>query len=122
MERLFVYGSLAPGRPNEHILGELEGVWEPAVIRGTLHDRGWGAGMGFPAVVPESNGDEVEGLLFTSAALLDFWQVLDDFEGEGYQRVQVSAWLSCGSVVEAHVYALRVSTVELGSDHGERAL
>ena len=32
MERLFVYGTLAPGRPNEHVLGEIEGSWEAATV------------------------------------------------------------------------------------------
>ena len=28
IQRLFVYGTLAPGRPNEHVLSEIGGSWE----------------------------------------------------------------------------------------------
>jgi len=45
-ERLFVYGTLAPGRPNEHILADVPGSWEPARVTGTLREEGWGAAMG----------------------------------------------------------------------------
>jgi gamma-glutamylcyclotransferase (GGCT)/AIG2-like uncharacterized protein YtfP len=31
-DRLFVYGTLAPGRPNEHVLADLGGTWEPAYV------------------------------------------------------------------------------------------
>ena len=30
IQRLFVYGTLAPGQPNEHVLGDIEGSWETA--------------------------------------------------------------------------------------------
>ena len=30
--RLFVYGSLQPGGPNEHVLAETGGDWQPGVI------------------------------------------------------------------------------------------
>ncbi len=32
-DRLFIYGTLAPGRPNEHVLAEVPGAWEPATVR-----------------------------------------------------------------------------------------
>ena len=50
-ERLFVYGTLGPGRPNEHVLGSIDGSWEAASVTGTLHDEGWGAAMGYPGIV-----------------------------------------------------------------------
>lgn len=31
-EHLFVYGTLAPGRPNAHVLAEVPGTWRPATI------------------------------------------------------------------------------------------
>ena len=39
-DRLFVYGTLAPGRSNEHILADVPGTWEPAVVQGTLIQEG----------------------------------------------------------------------------------
>jgi|GEM_PF-3969694 len=40
------YGTLAPGRPNEHVLVEVPGHWEPATVKGTLLQEGWGAADG----------------------------------------------------------------------------
>lgn len=41
MERLFVYDTLAPGRPNAHVLAEVGGQWEEGTVRGDLVERGW---------------------------------------------------------------------------------
>ena len=53
IDRLFVYGSLAPGKPNEHVLANVPGNWEPASVRGTLRQEGWGAAIGFPGITLE---------------------------------------------------------------------
>ena len=44
--RLFVYGTLAPGRPNAHILAPLGGNWQPATVTGHLKQQGGGDAMG----------------------------------------------------------------------------
>jgi len=36
-QRLFVYGSLAPGEVNAQVLEPLAGEWQEASVRGTLH-------------------------------------------------------------------------------------
>ena len=105
--RLFVYGTLAPGRPNEHVLRDVRGTWEPASARGTLIPEGWGAAAGYPALVPDVHGPEVEGLLFSSDALADQWARLDAFEGPGYRRVPIEVRRADGTSVEAFVYRLR---------------
>lgn len=106
-DRLFVYGSLAPGRANAHVLAEVPGTWEAATVRGTLRHEGWGAAIGYPGIVIDEHGEEVAGFVFCSEELSSHWARLDRFEGEGYQRVPVSARLEDGSVVQAQVYALR---------------
>lgn len=106
IEHLFVYGTLAPGEPNEHMLAPLAGRWRPASVRGTLHPEGWGAALGYPALVPEEDGDEVEGLLFSSPELAGHWDRIDRFEGEGYERARVRVRLAGGSEVESWVYVL----------------
>jgi len=105
--RLFVYGTLAPGGPNEHVLADVPGVWEPATVRGELHELGWGAVMGFPVIVLDERGPEVEGFVFSSERLGDHWDRLDAFEGEGYERVLTIAVVKGGKSVEAHIYVLR---------------
>jgi gamma-glutamylcyclotransferase (GGCT)/AIG2-like uncharacterized protein YtfP len=103
---LFVYGTLAPGRSNAHILADVPGTWEPATVRGQLLPEGWGAALGFPALVIDDQGPEVSGLLFTSAVLAEHWDRLDEFEGEGYDRVLTTVTLE-GGEVQAYLYALR---------------
>lgn len=107
-QRLFIYGTLAPGRPNEHVLAPLGGTWTPATVRGRLEQQGWGADMGFPGLVLDENGDEIGGFVFASEQLAGFWATLDEFEGEQYRRVRVVASLHDGSPVEACVYVLSV--------------
>lgn len=105
-DRLFVYGTLAPGRPNEHLLAQVSGSWEPAVVRGKLLEEGWGAAAGYPGMILDERGDEVHGLVFTSQELEAHWARLDEFEGEGYERVLVSALLQDGTQIEAYIYKL----------------
>jgi gamma-glutamylcyclotransferase (GGCT)/AIG2-like uncharacterized protein YtfP len=109
-DRLFVYGTLAPGRPNEHVLAEVRGTWEPATVRGTLLQEGWGAAAGYPGIVLDDHADEVSGLIFASEELSAHWTRLDQFEGAGYERVLTSAKLQDGMLVEAHIYVLSRST------------
>jgi len=65
IQRLFVYGTLAPGRANEHILADVPGQWEPASVSGRLLEQGWGAAVGYPGLVLDQQGSEVRG--FSSA-------------------------------------------------------
>jgi gamma-glutamylcyclotransferase (GGCT)/AIG2-like uncharacterized protein YtfP len=104
---LFVYGTLAPGRPNEHVLDEVPGHWEPAHVRGTLQAQGWGAALGFPAIELNVGGEVVDGFLLTSDALDAHWSRLDDFEGEGYERVLTEVRLSSGGSTDAFIYVHR---------------
>ena len=106
-EKLFVYGSLGPNRPNAHVLTEIGGSWEKATVRGKLRQAGWGAEMGYPGIDLHENGDEIEGFLFVSERLSNHWNALDDFEGEGYERVMTRAKREDGSVVDAYIYRLR---------------
>ena len=106
IHRLFVYGTLAPGRPNEHVLADVPGEWEPASVVGTLHPEGWGAAAGYPGIVLDEQGGEVEGLLFSSETLAEHWARLDEFEGEGYVRVLTTAKRRDGTTVDAYIYKL----------------
>ena len=106
-DRLFVYGTLAPGRPNENVLAEVPGTWEPATVKGTLLQEGWGAAVGYPGIVLDELGGEVRGFIFSSEELAAHWARLDEFEGDGYERVVTSAELGDGTVVKAYIYALK---------------
>jgi len=104
--RLFVYGTLAPGRPNEYVLADVPGNWEPATVRGALLQEGWGAAAGYPGIILDAHGDEVAGFIFSSDELAAHWTRLDEFEGVGYERVLTSAKLQDGTFVEAYIYQL----------------
>lgn len=103
--RLATYGTLAPGRPNHHQLAELEGNWTRGLVKGTLKQAGWGAEQGYPGIVLDDDGQEVEVHIFHSADLPNHWPRLDAFEGEGYRRVSVDVRTGAG-VVAAFIYAL----------------
>lgn len=105
--QLFVYGTLAPGRENQHVLSPLNGKWTPGFVRGNLQSHGWGATFAFPGIRLDPDGAEVPGFLFTSSALSSFWEKLDEFEGEGYRRTLTKATLADGSSVECFIYELR---------------
>ena len=104
--RLFVYGSLAPGQPNGHVLANMPGRWEPATVTGALRQEGWGAAMGYPGIVLDPAGAAVEGFVFSSGHLPAHWGRLDAFEGEGYHRVLAPVQLGNGTTVDACIYAL----------------
>ena len=106
MLRLFVYGTLAPGRANHDVLAEIAGDWQGAILQGRLLQEGWGAAQGCPGIVPADDGEEVAGHVLTSAQLAHHWERLDAFEGDGYRRVSVTVRVDSGEQVEAWVYAL----------------
>lgn len=107
LERLFVYGTLAPGRVNAHLLEAVGGAWEAAWVRGRLYPEGWGAALGYPALVLDPSGARVDGFVFSSDRLAAHWPALDDFEGDAYRRVRTTVTRANGSTVEAFVYVLR---------------
>jgi Gamma-glutamyl cyclotransferase, AIG2-like len=72
-----------------------------------LHEEGWGADMGYPGIVLNSEGDEIEGFLFTSENLASSWFELDEFEGKEYERVLTKVKLGDESFVDAYVYTIR---------------
>ena len=110
--RLATYGSLAPGRPNHHQLDGLDGRWFTGHVRGRLIEAGWGAALGFPAMVLDPEGRRIEVHVFESADLPAHWSRLDDFEGAGYRRI-VAPIETADGIVEAFVYAL---DVDLGAE------
>ncbi len=105
-ERLFVYGSLQPGGPNEHVLAAIGGCWQQGTIRGRLVEAGWGAALGYPALVLDAAGGPIEGQVFSSADLAAHWAKLDRFEGREYVRVITRVALGNGESVDANVYVL----------------
>lgn len=101
--RLATYGTLAPGKPNHHHLADLPGEWLTGTVRGILVDKGWGAALGFPALVLRDDAPSVQVHLFISPDLPMHWDRLDDFEGSQYRRSLVEVDTSIG-LLEAWIY------------------
>ncbi len=107
-KNLFVYGTLGPGRPNEHILNSIGGSWEKGSVTGYLHQEGWGAEMGYPGITLSKDGDKVEGFLFSADKISEHWSELDKFEGDAYKRVLTSVETKNSTFVDAYIYTLKL--------------
>jgi gamma-glutamylcyclotransferase (GGCT)/AIG2-like uncharacterized protein YtfP len=70
-----------------------------------LIDAGWGAGLGYPALVLDPDGSAIRVDVFESVDLPAPWARLDAFEGPGYQRVVTTVRTSTGDV-DASIYVL----------------
>ena len=108
-ERLAVYGSLAPGKSNHHLLAKYAGTWTRGRVRGDLINAGWGAAGGFPGLIPRDDGPWVPVQVLESASLPDAWPALDAFEGDQYRRVVISVYAEDPDVhilFDANLYAL----------------
>ena len=86
---LAVYGSLAPGKINHHIVAPAGGEWTAGFVTGTFSENGWGATHGFPGLRWSPDGSEVRVSLLRSEQLPAHWADLDHFEGDDYMRILV---------------------------------
>jgi gamma-glutamylcyclotransferase (GGCT)/AIG2-like uncharacterized protein YtfP len=104
---LVVYGTLAPGRPNHHVVAPLGGEWTDGLIEGELLPAGWGVALGYPGFRPRVGGAAVAVQVLTAPSLETAWPTLDRFEGPEYQRVLVpvfSTELGPGQADERRLY------------------
>jgi gamma-glutamylcyclotransferase (GGCT)/AIG2-like uncharacterized protein YtfP len=115
MERLFVYGTLCPGRSNASLLENIGGAWQAGVVRGVFFTEGRGAAAGFPGIVVDDSGPHVQGFLFSSDNLHLHWPMLDEFE-EGYDRINVEVALENGDSVTAWIYQLQPQSIPQASE------
>ena len=106
---LAVYGTLAPGQPNHHVVAPLGGEWTDGLIEGDLLPVGWGAALGYPGFRPRAGGAAVAVKVLTAPSLATAWPTLDRFEGPGYQRILVpvfSTELGPGQAGERRLYTV----------------
>ena len=83
------YGTLAPGRPNHHVVAGIVGEWTDGIVEGALSPVGWGATLGYPAFRPQVGASVVPVHVLTSTQLPAAWPRLDAFEGGEYRRILV---------------------------------
>ena len=106
MDHLFVYGTLRPQHENAYLLENIGGIWQEASVDGTVHILDWGPDQGLFAVILDGTPTGVEGYIFSSDKLQNHWQMLDDFEGFQYLRVQTRAQLQTGETIEVWIYVM----------------
>lgn len=86
---LAVYGTLAPGQPNHHVVAPLGGEWTHGLIEGDLVPVGWGTTLGYPAFRPRVGGAAVAVQVLIAPMLATAWPTVDHFEGPEYRRILV---------------------------------
>lgn len=104
---LIIYGTLAPGKPNHHIIEHIKGKWERATIKGRLQKAGWGVDYGYLAFkhVPANEEEIINAIILFSDELPANWQMLDEFEGEEYRRIISKYELENGETGAGYIYA-----------------
>mgnify|MGYP003669923439 CR=1 FL=1 len=117
-QRLFVYGTLRPGESNERFLADIPGKWMNACITGILFPNGYGATDGYPALMPDKNGQLIQGQVLEANFTEADWQILDDFETEAYQRVIDTVVTEDGKCLSAFVYILNQHDLNRLSNQG----
>ena len=98
---LAVYGTLAPGKPNHHVV----------------------APLGYPAFNPRIGGAAIPVHVLTSPALPSAFPELDDFEGHEYRRILIPVFRTDPAIARrlytvANIYAAAAapSDIEQRSD------
>ncbi len=105
-QTLAVYGTLAPGKPNHHIVAPYGGVWSDGVVQGDLSTGGWGSALGYPAFKPREGGLAVTVKVLNAPLLSRAWANIDKFEGPEYQRILVLVFNADGQLsTVANLYA-----------------
>jgi gamma-glutamylcyclotransferase (GGCT)/AIG2-like uncharacterized protein YtfP len=89
---LAVYGTLAPGRSNHHVVAAIDGQWVPASLRGHRFTARWRDTPGYPALRPDPGGPVVPALILVADELAAHWDRLDAFEGPGYRRREIDVF------------------------------
>ena len=105
-----------PNCPNGYVLENVVGKFVPATVRGYLKDAGWSAGMGYPGIKLNENGDTIHGYLFYSDNLINHWDNLDEFEGVEFQREAVIVERYDELEVDTFIYVLKASEEEIKED------
>lgn len=107
--KLIIYGTLAPDKPNHHKMEGIDGDWFPAILKGgKLENKGWGSELGFKGYIsaPADEQMDIPCYVLFSSDLVDNWEYLDDFEGTGYKRILAQYILDDEKKGFGYVYAI----------------
>lgn len=98
-ERLAVYGTLAPGEENHHVIAVIRGTWEKGWVPGVLGRIG-----PYPAFRWRPSGTPILVQVLSSPRLPSHWASLDRFEGASYRRILAPVTISAEKVQVANIY------------------
>ena len=109
---LAVYGTLAPGRSNHHVVADIGGRWVEGAVRGHRFDARWRDMGGYPGFRLDPGGPVVPVLVLVSDMLDRHWDRLDNFEGPGYRRREIDVFepSGTGSLGRAFIYETLAET------------
>lgn len=107
--RLVVYGTLAPERPNHHLVADIPGEWFTGWVEGDFHQHGWGAAAGFPAMTWRPGGGRIDVHVLESAELRQHWPRLDEFEGAAYVRAFIPVFRDAAPPIIGQIYEARLA-------------
>jgi gamma-glutamylcyclotransferase (GGCT)/AIG2-like uncharacterized protein YtfP len=103
---LVVYGTLAPGRANHHIVEHIVGTWRDDVyVEGEFVNSGWAIKFGYPVIQWKPGGSRIQSHLLVSEMLPLYWPDLDHFEGPEYCRILVPIFNEQGFIAVGNLYA-----------------
>lgn len=97
--RLAVYGTLAPGENNHHVIAQIQGTWEGGWVAGELGRIG-----PYPAFRWNPRANRIRVQLLSSPHLPRHWERLDRFEGSAYRRILAPVTIHAGAVKLANLY------------------
>ena len=101
---IFVYGTLQPGKQNNHLLSDCRGTWKKGYVFGKLININHGEDYGYPAIKLEKKASKSHGMIFKADNLKKKLIELDKFEGKDYKRVITDVILDDGTVIKAYIY------------------
>lgn len=105
--QLAVYGTLAPGESNFHVVRSLGGTWTQAQVRGVRFILQVGVDVGYPGFRWMTDGPPLQVHLLSSAELPGDWERLDRFEGADYCRILVPLAIGKNAFTVANLYECR---------------
>lgn len=103
--RLAIYGTLAPGRENHHVVASITPQsWNAATLHARLIQDA--CDDQFPGVIIDPCAPTIPVSVLESPQLPKHWERLDRFEGPAYRRTLAPINLDRGAIVAACVYEI----------------
>jgi len=104
MDALAVYGALAPGESGHWVVSRIRGEWVQGTVKGHVFEITWGPATGYQGFLPDADGATIEVHVLLSDELDKKWREIDDFEGQGYDRIAIEVELASGELQSAQIY------------------